>query len=142
MRLRAHQVPHRADPRLPVFKGRGGVVIGVDPPSNKALLDEPGNLFVEHLVSFDRNFKKLIGRSQFTLLMPAVVQGVTRPRGTLAGRQRLQGLQRLEFRHAELPQEEGPDVGGLRLLLGPRSSLPVADVVVQPQQHRLAFALR
>ena len=25
----------------------------------------------EHLVSFDRDFKKLLGRSQFTLLMPA-----------------------------------------------------------------------
>ena len=27
----------------------------------------------EHLVSFDRDFRKLVGRSQFTLLEPAVV---------------------------------------------------------------------
>jgi hypothetical protein len=28
--------------RLPVFKGRGGLVVGVDPLSNKALLDALG----------------------------------------------------------------------------------------------------
>ena len=29
--------------RLPVFKGRGGLVAGVDPLSNKALLEAPGD---------------------------------------------------------------------------------------------------
>lgn len=39
MRLRAQAVPPRGKARLPVFKGRGGLVAGVDPLSNKALFD-------------------------------------------------------------------------------------------------------
>ena len=40
LRLRARPVPARATgPRLPVFKGRGGLVAGVDPTSNKSMLD-------------------------------------------------------------------------------------------------------
>lgn len=39
MRLRAHAEPAARRPvRLPVFKGRGGLVAGVNPLSNKALL--------------------------------------------------------------------------------------------------------
>ena len=38
LRLRAQAVPQRSKVRLPVFKGRGGLVAGVDPLSNKALL--------------------------------------------------------------------------------------------------------
>ena len=39
LRLRASTArPARAQVRLPVFKGRGGVVAGIDPRSNKALL--------------------------------------------------------------------------------------------------------
>jgi hypothetical protein len=39
LRLRANAVaPAKARTRLPVFKGRGGLVAGVDPCSNKALL--------------------------------------------------------------------------------------------------------
>lgn len=44
LRLRARAVsgPSRR-PRLPVFKGRGGLVAGVDPLSNKALLAALGD---------------------------------------------------------------------------------------------------
>jgi hypothetical protein len=44
LRLRA-QAPGRARGRvvLPVFKGRGGLVSGVDPRSNKALLEALGD---------------------------------------------------------------------------------------------------
>jgi Family of unknown function (DUF6364) len=39
LRLRAQAAaPRRGKPRLPVIKGRGGLVAGVDPLSNKALL--------------------------------------------------------------------------------------------------------
>ena len=38
LRLRAHAAPRRGVFRLPVFKGRGGLVAGVDPLSNKAML--------------------------------------------------------------------------------------------------------
>jgi len=39
LRLRAQAAPaSRSKPCLPVFKGRGGLVAGVDPRSNKALL--------------------------------------------------------------------------------------------------------
>ena len=43
MRLRAQAAPPRGKPRLPVFKGRGGLVAGVDPLSNKALLEALGD---------------------------------------------------------------------------------------------------
>lgn len=44
LRLRATSaaVP-RGKPRLPVVKGRGGLVAGVDPLSNRALLDALGD---------------------------------------------------------------------------------------------------
>ncbi len=38
LRLRAEKTPQRGKLRLPVFKGRGGLVAGVDPLSNRALL--------------------------------------------------------------------------------------------------------
>jgi hypothetical protein len=38
LRLRAQAAPRRRAPRLPVFKGQGGLVAGVDPLSNKAML--------------------------------------------------------------------------------------------------------
>lgn len=44
MRLRAKESPSkRRRIRLPVFKGRGGLVKGVDPLSNKALLEALGD---------------------------------------------------------------------------------------------------
>jgi hypothetical protein len=43
MRLRAHAAPQRAKQRLPVFKGRGGLLAGIDPLSNKSLLDALGD---------------------------------------------------------------------------------------------------
>ena len=45
LRLRAQrQAPRRsAPPRLPVHAGRGGLVAGVDPLSNKALFDALGD---------------------------------------------------------------------------------------------------
>jgi hypothetical protein len=43
MRLRAHAAPRRGKLRLPVFKGRGGLVEGVDPLSNKSLLEALGD---------------------------------------------------------------------------------------------------
>lgn len=44
LRLRAKAVdPARSRMRLPVFKGRGGLVAGVEPRSNKALLEALGD---------------------------------------------------------------------------------------------------
>jgi hypothetical protein len=44
LRLRARaQAAGRTGVRLPVFKGRGGLVAGVDPLSNKAMLDALGD---------------------------------------------------------------------------------------------------
>jgi hypothetical protein len=44
LRLRAKPAaPGRSRTRLPVFKGRGGLVAGVEPRSNKALLDALGD---------------------------------------------------------------------------------------------------
>lgn len=44
LRLRAQRSPARqARVRLPVFKGRGGLAVGVDPLSNKALLEAMGD---------------------------------------------------------------------------------------------------
>jgi Family of unknown function (DUF6364) len=42
MRLLAQAVPRQGKPLLPVFKGRGGLVAGVDPLSNKSLLGALG----------------------------------------------------------------------------------------------------
>lgn len=42
MRLRAQVAPQRGKLRLPVFKGRGGLVAGIDPLSNKAMLEALG----------------------------------------------------------------------------------------------------
>ena len=42
LRTQAAALP-RGKPRLPVFKGRGGLVAGVDPLSNKALLEALGD---------------------------------------------------------------------------------------------------
>jgi hypothetical protein len=38
MRLRSQALPKRSALRLPVLKGHGGLIAGVDPLSNKALL--------------------------------------------------------------------------------------------------------
>jgi hypothetical protein len=45
LRLRAKAVASstRAKVRLPAFKGRGGLVAGVNPLSNKALLEAAGD---------------------------------------------------------------------------------------------------
>lgn len=44
LRLRAKAASANREPvRLPVFKGRGGLVAGVDPLSNKALLEALGD---------------------------------------------------------------------------------------------------
>ncbi len=43
LRLRAQGTPQRAKLRLPVFKGRRGLVAGVDPLSNKAMLEALGD---------------------------------------------------------------------------------------------------
>ena len=44
LRLRARaDASRRGRVRLPVFKGRGGLVAGVDPLSNKALLEALGD---------------------------------------------------------------------------------------------------
>ena len=44
LRLHTQSAPlSRGKPRLPVFKGRGGLVAGVDPLSNKALLSALGD---------------------------------------------------------------------------------------------------
>jgi len=43
-RLRVKPVdPRRTRTRLPIFKGRGGLVAGAEPRRNKALLEAPGN---------------------------------------------------------------------------------------------------
>ena len=40
LRLRSSQVATKASKtKIPVFKGRGGLVTGIDPSSNKAMLD-------------------------------------------------------------------------------------------------------
>lgn len=40
LRLRTQQITTRASKRrIPVFKGRGGLVVGLNPASNKAMLD-------------------------------------------------------------------------------------------------------
>jgi Family of unknown function (DUF6364) len=38
MRLRAPTGPVKSRPRLPIFKGRGGLVAGVDPLRNQSML--------------------------------------------------------------------------------------------------------
>ena len=43
MRLQAQSAPRRGKLRLPVFRGGGGLVAGVDPLSNKAMLDALGD---------------------------------------------------------------------------------------------------
>ena len=43
MRLRAQGAPQRGKLRLPVFKGSGGLLVGVNPLSNKSLLDALGD---------------------------------------------------------------------------------------------------
>ena len=44
LRLRAHASPRlQGKVPLPVFEGRGGLVVGVDPLSNKALLGASGH---------------------------------------------------------------------------------------------------
>ena len=43
MRLRAHAAPRRGKLRLPFFKGPGGLAVGVDPLSNKAMLAALGD---------------------------------------------------------------------------------------------------
>ena len=44
LRLRASQPTSKASKRkIPVFKGRGGVVAGLNPCSNKAMLDAADN---------------------------------------------------------------------------------------------------
>jgi hypothetical protein len=44
LRLRSAPVARKSVRRkLPVFKGRGGLVVGLDPRSNKALLDAAGD---------------------------------------------------------------------------------------------------
>ena len=40
LRLRSSQVATKVSKRkIPVFKGRGGLIAGIDPSSNKAMLD-------------------------------------------------------------------------------------------------------
>ena len=44
LRLRAAAPAARTGkPKVPVFKGRGGLVAGIDPTSNKAMLDAAGD---------------------------------------------------------------------------------------------------
>ncbi len=43
LRAKAAASAARAKVRLPAFKGRGGLVAGVDPLSNKALLEAAGD---------------------------------------------------------------------------------------------------
>lgn len=43
LRLRTQATAQRGKLRLPVFKGRGGLVAGVDPLSNKAMLAALGD---------------------------------------------------------------------------------------------------
>ena len=43
LRLRAQAAAPRGKQRLPVIKGRGGLLAGVDPISNKAMLEALGD---------------------------------------------------------------------------------------------------
>lgn len=43
MRLRAQAEPRRGKVRLPVFKGRGGLIPGIDATSNKSLFEALGD---------------------------------------------------------------------------------------------------
>jgi Family of unknown function (DUF6364) len=43
LRLRAHAEPPRGKFRLPVYKGRGGLVAGVNPLSNQGMLAALGD---------------------------------------------------------------------------------------------------
>ncbi len=44
LRLRSSRIATRVNKRkIPVFKGRGGLVAGVNPVSNKAMLDAAGD---------------------------------------------------------------------------------------------------
>lgn len=43
LRLRMQVAPRRGALRLPVYKGRGGLAVGVDPLSNKSLLAALGD---------------------------------------------------------------------------------------------------
>ncbi len=43
LRLRAQAAPRRGQPRFPVFKGQGGLAVGVDPLRNKAMLAALGD---------------------------------------------------------------------------------------------------
>lgn len=43
LRLRAQMAPLRKKTRLPVFKGSGGLLNGIDPLSNKSLLEALGD---------------------------------------------------------------------------------------------------
>ncbi len=97
-RLARRDAPRQAATcRLPVFKGRGGLVSGIDPLSNKSMLGAEwpvmrqlcldGQLRAnalpdawlaaavvqhgEHLATFDSDFRKLLRRSQLTVLRPA-----------------------------------------------------------------------
>jgi hypothetical protein len=39
LRLRAHRAPKPPAPRLPVYRGKGGLAAGLDGLSNRAMLD-------------------------------------------------------------------------------------------------------
>jgi hypothetical protein len=43
LRLRSHAAPQRGKLRLPVYTGRGGLVTGIDPLSNKSMLAALGD---------------------------------------------------------------------------------------------------
>jgi Family of unknown function (DUF6364) len=43
LRLRAQMSPSQKKTKLPVFKGSGGLLNGIDPLSNKSLLDALGD---------------------------------------------------------------------------------------------------
>lgn len=43
MRLRVQAAPQRGKLRLPVFKGRGGLLASIDPSSNKSFLEALGD---------------------------------------------------------------------------------------------------
>ena len=43
LRLRAQAAPPRGKQRLPVIKGRGGLLAGIDPLSHKAMLEALGD---------------------------------------------------------------------------------------------------
>lgn len=81
LRLRSAHVATKANNRkrkIPVFKGRGGLVAGVNPISNKSMLDAASDAelaaaviqFGEHLVTLDADFRKLLRRTQLTVLIP------------------------------------------------------------------------